>query len=111
MNETHYTIISNLSTTIENVLSDSIISRTVYKDEQFKAVMFGFAPGQSLSEHTAAQTAMLHFVEGEANVTVAEEALHAVPGTWIHLAPHVRHSVYARTAVKMLLLLIQGHDS
>jgi len=34
---------------------DGILSRTLHNDEQLKVVLFGFAAGQELSEHTAGE--------------------------------------------------------
>ena len=42
---------------------DSIISRTVFQDDQLKVVLFGFGEGQELSEHTAAKPAMLRTLQ------------------------------------------------
>ena len=39
-----------------------ILSRTLYNDDHFKAVLFGFAQGEELSEHTASMPADLHFL-------------------------------------------------
>jgi len=85
-----------------------IISRTVYQDEQIKAVLFGFAPGQELSEHTSATPAIMHFVQGEARVTLGQEVVEATSNTWVHMPAHFPHSILARTPVVMLLLLLRG---
>jgi hypothetical protein len=37
--------------------ADGILGRTIYQDDQIKAVVFGFGQRQELSEHTAAKTA------------------------------------------------------
>lgn len=85
---------------------DSIISRTIFSGPGIKAVLFGFAAGQELSEHTAAKPAVLHFLEGEADLTLGDEALQARPGTWVHMEANLAHSIQARTEVRMLLLLL-----
>jgi quercetin dioxygenase-like cupin family protein len=87
---------------------DGTISRTIYQDEQMKAVLFGFAAGQELSEHTAAVPAILHFVAGEASVTLGAETLEARANSWVHMPARTPHSVSARTPVVMLLLLLKG---
>lgn len=87
---------------------DGTISRTIYQDAGVKAVLFGFAAGQELSEHTAATAAVLHFVQGEARVTFGAEVLEARPNTWVHLPPHMPHSIVATTPVVMLLLLLKA---
>lgn len=91
-----------------SIPEDGTISRTIYQDETIKAVLFGFAAGQELSEHTAAMPAILHFVQGEARVTLGQETIDARPNTWVHMPAHLPHSIQARTPVIMLLLLLKG---
>jgi quercetin dioxygenase-like cupin family protein len=86
---------------------DGIISRTVYNDETLKAVAFGFGVGQELSEHTATTGAVMHFLSGEADVTLGEQKTTAREGTWIHMPPALSHSIVAKTPVVMLLLLLK----
>lgn len=88
--------------------ADGILSRTIFQDEQIKAVVFGFGPGQELSEHTAARPAMLYFVQGEARVGLGDDVVAAGPGTWIHMPPHLRHSIHATTPTVMLLVLLKS---
>lgn len=87
--------------------ADGILSRTIYQDDQIKAVLFGFAAGQELSEHTATKPAMLHFVQGEATVGLGEDKQDARPGTWVHMTPGLKHSIQAKTPVVMLLVLLK----
>jgi quercetin dioxygenase-like cupin family protein len=87
--------------------SDGIVSRTIFQDEKIKAVLFGFAKGQELSEHTAAKPAMLLFVEGEATIGLGDEVRTAQPGTWVHMPAGLKHSIQAQSPVVMLLVLIK----
>ncbi|MEE9138725.1 MAG: cupin domain-containing protein [candidate division NC10 bacterium] len=102
-----YTYIANVTELLPDMPADSIISRTIYTDEHVKAVLFGFAAGQELSEHTASQPAILHILNGEANLTLGDDSLEARAGAWIHMPPLLRHSINAKTPVVMLLLLIK----
>ena len=106
MDQAH-TFIQNLVEQVPDIPADSIISRTVFSNEQLKAILFAFAAGQELSEHTSAQTAILHFLQGEADLTLGEETMTAQAGTWAHMPPHLPHSIYAKTPVFMLLLLVK----
>ena len=87
--------------------ADGILSRTLYSDDRLKAVAFGFAQGEELSEHTASMPAVLHFLHGEAKLTLGDDTLEARPGTWVHMPTGLRHSIQARTPVVMLLLLLK----
>jgi quercetin dioxygenase-like cupin family protein len=99
--------ITNLLEQLPDIPADSIISRTFYRDEQLKAILFAFAAGQELSEHTASQPAILHFLQGEAHLTLGDEALTAQAGTWVHMPAHLPHGIVAKTPVVMLLLLLK----
>lgn len=84
-----------------------ILSRTLFNDDRVKAVIFGFAQGEELSEHTASMPAILHFLQGEATVTLGDDKHDAKAGTWVHMPTGQRHSIQARTPVVMLLLLMK----
>ena len=85
----------------------SILTRTLFNDDDVKVVIFGFGQGEELSEHTASMPAILHFISGEATFTLGDETVEAQPGTWIHMAPKLKHSVKTKTPVVMFLLLLK----
>jgi quercetin dioxygenase-like cupin family protein len=101
-----YTYISDLEGLISEVPQDSIVSRTFFEGDQMKSILFGFAQGQELSEHTASKPAVLHFLSGEAEVTLGMDPVAAKGGTWIHMPVNLPHSIVAKTPVLMLLMLI-----
>lgn len=103
---TSYTHILDLAAEVEPP-ADGILSRTIFQDDRVKAVVFGFGQGQELSEHTAAKPAMLFFVQGQANVGLAEEMQPAQAGMWVHMPPNLKHSIKAITPVVMLLILLK----
>jgi uncharacterized RmlC-like cupin family protein len=92
-----FTYLEDLAAELAEIPPDSIISQTIYQDEQFKAIL-----------HTASQTALLYFVQGQAKLTLGEEKSRAVPGTWVRMAPRLPHSVLAETKLVMLLILFKG---
>lgn len=102
-----YTYFANLLDQVPEVPADSIVSRTIHSDKQLKTILFAFAPGQELSEHTSAKTAVLHFVEGEAELTLGSDSMAAQAGTWVHMAPNLPHSITAKTKVLLLLLMFE----
>jgi quercetin dioxygenase-like cupin family protein len=105
---TDHTYFDDLAAQIPEIPSDSIVSRTVLNTPALKVILFGFAAGQELSEHTSARPAIMHFLRGEAAVTVGDSSYAAAPGAFVHMAPRVPHSVVARTEVVMLLLMFAG---
>ena len=86
---------------------DGILSRTIFNDDYVKAVVFGFGEGEELSEHTASMPVILHLIKGEATLTLGDDKVEAIPGTWIHMAADLQHSVQAKSPVVMLLLLLK----
>ena len=102
-----YTYIADLAGLIEHIQPDSIVSRTFHKDGQLKAIAFGFAAGQELSEHTSSHAAMIQIVQGEARITLGGDSHEAGPGAWMHMTPRLKHSVYAKTPLIMLLLMLE----
>ncbi len=98
----------DLTTLLGDLQPDSIISRTLHADDDVKAVLFGFDAGQELSEHTAALPASIFVLRGEATLTLGGERRQARPGTWVHMPPHMPHTVVAHTPLIMLLLLYRA---
>lgn len=101
-----YTHIPDLLAQMPEIPPDSILSRTFYQDDRAKFILFGFAAGQELSEHTAAVPAVLHFLKGEAHIKLGADEMEASPGAWVHMPPQMPHSVFARTDVTMLLIML-----
>ena len=87
--------------------ADGTLSRTLLHDDHLKVVLFGFSAGQELSEHTASTPAIMHFLRGEAEVTLGPDKVSAIAGTWIHMPAQLSHSIRAKTPVLMLLLLLK----
>ncbi|MGD2078418.1 MAG: cupin domain-containing protein, partial [Chloroflexota bacterium] len=94
-----YTLIDNLVELLPEISEDTIVSRSIHQDGQLKAILFGFAPGQELSEHTAARPAILHFLQGEAELKLGQDSFAAEPGTWAHMEAHLPHSIVAKSEV------------
>lgn len=100
------TWIEDLSALVPETPADSIVSRTFFTAGGLKAILFGFARGQELSEHTAAVPAVLHFLRGRARLTLGGKTGSASPGTWAYLPARLPHSVLAEEEVEMLLLML-----
>lgn len=90
---------------------DGILTRTLFDTALIKVVIFGFSPGQELSEHTASKSAILHFLKGKCALTLGEDSLEVEEGAWVHMNPGLAHSLKAKTEVRMLLILLKGSGS
>ena len=104
---TTYTHFSDLTKEVQPP-DKGILSRTLFNDDRLKAVLFGFAQGEELSEHTASMPAVLHFLQGEARLTLGDDTVEANPGTWVHMPAGLKHGIQARTPLVMLLMLLKG---
>lgn len=98
----------NLLDELPEIPEDGILSRSILKTPAFKVILFAFAAGQELSEHTSAHEAVLHFLQGEATVTLGEDVHTAQPHTWVHMPANLPHSILAKTPVIMLLIMTGG---
>jgi len=83
-----------------------ILSQTLSNQDGIELVMFAFAAGEQLSEHTSARPAIIHVLAGEADLTVGDDAVAAGPGTWARMPADTRHSILARTGLVMALYLL-----
>ncbi len=89
---------------------DGTLSRTLYRDDHVKIVLFAFSGGQELSQHTASVPAMIEIVQGEARVTFDGEEREFSTGSWAYMDANLPHAVYARTDVVMLLTMLTGAE-
>ncbi len=83
-----------------------IHSQTVSEGAGVELVLFAFAPGEALSEHTSARPTIVHVLSGEADVTVEGDSHRLGAGAWLRMAPDVRHGIAARTSLVMALYLL-----
>jgi len=87
---------------------DSVVSRTLIKRDKGTVTLFAFDKDNALSEHTAPFDALVHILDGEAEITIAGEPYTVKAGEAIILPAGRPHAVKARTAFKMLLTMIRS---
>jgi len=102
-----YTLIADLAKHQE-VPTEGILTRTIHADDNVKVVLFTFSAGQELSEHTASMPAILHFVQGEAELTLGPDKIEVRGGAWVHMPALTTHSIRTKTPVTMLLILVKA---
>lgn len=83
-----------------------ITSVTLHSDDSTRVVHFAFGAGEELSEHTSSRPAIIHILTGEMDLTVADEHIDGLPGTWVHMGSGTVHALRARTPSTMLLTLL-----
>ncbi|MDD3179077.1 MAG: cupin domain-containing protein [Opitutaceae bacterium] len=87
-------------------VAHGIVSRTVLATSGMRAVLFSFAAGQQLTEHTNTARALILVLNGTCEFSVAGQPRILKAGDLLHLPPNVPHSVNATEAFSMLLTLV-----
>jgi quercetin dioxygenase-like cupin family protein len=86
---------------------ESIVSRQIIKTESGNVTLFAFDQDQELSEHTAPFDALVHIVDGEAEITISGKAFQLKTGQSILMPANDPHAVKASRKFKMLLTMIK----
>ncbi len=102
-----YKVVPNLLKEVE-IPKDGTLSRTIHRDDYVKVVLFGFAGGQELSQHTAAVPAIIEILQGDARVNLDGEEKELSAGSWVFMEANLPHAIYARTDMIMLLTMLNG---
>jgi quercetin dioxygenase-like cupin family protein len=83
------------------------VSRTLLRTPNSRTVLFGFAEGQELTEHTSTQHALIQVLSGECDFSLAGKPNRLKAGDLLYLPPNLPHAVKANTQFSMLLTLIK----
>lgn len=86
----------------------SIVSRTIVNKPTGTCTLFAFDKGQGLSEHTAPFDALVHLLDGEAEVTISGNPLQVKQGEMVIMPADQPHALRATSRFKMLLVMIKS---
>jgi quercetin dioxygenase-like cupin family protein len=98
---------TNLASLIQ-YQTGSVVSRTLIDKQVGTITLFAFDNGQGLSEHTAPYDALVHIIEGEAEVTISGNPLRLKQGEITIMPANEPHALTAKTKFKMLLTMIRS---
>ena len=84
---------------------NGIVSRTLFRTPNARAVLFGFAEGQELTEHTSTSHALIQILSGRCEFSLAGKPHSLKPGDFLHMPPNLPHAVKATEQFSMLLTL------
>ncbi len=85
----------------------SVVSRQITKTDAGNVTLFAFDEDQELSEHTAPFDALVHILDGEAEVKISGKAYNLKTGEAILMPAQAPHALRAPTRFKMLLTMIR----
>lgn len=86
----------------------SVVSRQITKEEAGNVTLFAFEAGQELSEHTTPFDALVHILEGEAEVRISGAPFLLCAGDAIIMPANEPHALRAVKPFKMLLTMIRA---
>jgi quercetin dioxygenase-like cupin family protein len=86
----------------------SVVSRQITKAEAGNVTLFAFDKDQELSEHTAPFDALVHILDGSAEIKISGKAFELKTGDAIIMPANEPHALKAFSPFKMLLTMIRA---
>ena len=90
-----------------NYQDGSVVSREIINRDGGTVTLFAFAGGQGLSEHTAPYDALVHILDGKAEIAISGQHHSLKVGDAIIMPGGRPHSLKAPENFKMLLVMIR----
>ena len=87
--------------------ANGIVSRTLLRSPTARVVLFGFAEGQELTEHTSTSEALIQILSGHCDFSLNGRISRLSAGDVVHLPPNAAHAVKATERFSMLLTLLK----
>ena len=88
--------------------SGSVVSREIINQKTGTVTVFAFDQGQGLSEHTAPFDALVHLLDGQAEIVISGKALRLKEGEMVIMPANHPHALKAVEKFKMLLIMIKS---
>jgi len=86
----------------------SVVSRTLIEKPTGTVTLFAFDQGQGLSEHTAPFDALVHVLDGEAEIALSGTTAIVKQGGMITMPANEPHALKAIKRFKMMLIMIKS---
>ena len=86
----------------------SVVSRQITKANAGNVTLFAFDKDQELSEHTAPFDALVHVLDGSAEIKISDKAFQLGTGDAIIMPANEPHALKALSPFKMLLTMIRN---
>ncbi|HEX2936536.1 MAG TPA: cupin domain-containing protein [Bacteroidales bacterium] len=87
--------------------AQTVVSRTVLKKDTGNVTLFAFDKGEGLSEHTAPFDAMVHILDGQAEIRIGGTPHVLKAGEAIIMPANISHALRAIERFKMMLIMIK----
>lgn len=86
----------------------SVVSRQITRADAGNVTLFAFDRDQELSEHTAPFDALVHVLDGSAEIKISGKAFQLGTGDAIIMPANEPHALKALSPFKMLLTMIRS---
>ena len=88
--------------------NNSVVSKTLVDKKAGTITLFSFDVEQGLSEHTAPYDAVVHIIDGEAEIIIGGTASHVTTGQKIIMPAEIPRELRAIKKFKVLLTMIRA---
>jgi quercetin dioxygenase-like cupin family protein len=88
--------------------SGAVVSRTLIKKPTGTVTLFAFDQGEGLSEHTAPFDALVHVLDGEAEIMIDGKPFRVKAGEMVIMPADHPHALKAVQRFKMVLVMIRS---
>ena len=85
----------------------SVVSRELLRAQGGTVTVFAFDEGQGLSEHTAPYDALVHVLDGQAEITISGNPLRLKEGQMVIMPADKPHALNAVKRFKMTLTMLK----
>lgn len=95
-------------TEIVKYQKESIVSKTIIEKKTGTVTLFAFEKNQGLSEHTAPFDALVHIIDGEAEIIISGNQINLKNGEMVIMPANKPHALKAIQRFKMVLTMIKS---
>lgn len=89
------------------VEEEQILSRTLVQRKDLGMTIFSLDKDQEIGRHSSPGDAMVNILSGLAEITIGEDVFQVAAGESIVMPANVPHSLYAKKAFQMLLVVVK----
>ena len=104
-----HTILHDVEAELE-IPEEGVLSRVLYRDDRIRVVGFAFDVDQERTQPPRAVPPILQVVSGSVRVSLGDTVEDLRPGSWVHMAANLPHSVLALEPGTLLLTLMRDQS-
>lgn len=86
---------------------NQVVSRTIAQRDDLSITLFAFDQGEAISAHSSPGDALVHILDGTAEITIGEEKIMAKAGEVVVMPNNVPHALDAVEKFKMFLVVVK----